>query len=70
MSTFRSFVVLAAVCLCIAFAYFFGYGLATHSVMPMLYGAGLLLAGAAIIVLLARRDRERDPARYEAHGWR
>jgi hypothetical protein len=57
MTFLRSIVVLTAVCLCIAFAYFFGYGLATHSVRPMLYGAALLLAGAAALWFMARRTQ-------------
>jgi ABC-type uncharacterized transport system permease subunit len=69
MSLVRSFVVLTAVCLCVAFAYFFGYGLATHTTRPMLYGLGLLLAGAAIIVFMGRREREKYPERYDSHGW-
>jgi ABC-type uncharacterized transport system permease subunit len=66
MTFVRSFMVLAAVCLCVAFAYFFGHALAVHSTRPILYGAGLLLAGAALIVFMARRDRDRhgDP-----HPW-
>jgi hypothetical protein len=58
MTFLRSIAVLAAICACIAFAYFFGYGLAQHDVMPMVYGAGLLLAGAATLALLGRRDRD------------
>lgn len=57
MSFLRSIAVLTAVCLCVAFAYFVGYGLATHETRPMIYGAGLLLAGAAVLRLLARRQR-------------
>jgi hypothetical protein len=55
MTFLRSIAVLTAVCLCIAFAYFVGHGLAIHSYMPMVYGTGLLLLGAAILALLARR---------------
>jgi ABC-type uncharacterized transport system permease subunit len=66
MTVLRSLLVLTAVCLCVAFAYFFGHALAVHSTRPMIYGAALLLAGAALIVLLGRRDREKhgDP-----HPW-
>jgi MYXO-CTERM domain-containing protein len=59
MSFLRSVAVLTAVCLCVAFAYFVGYGLATHDTRPMMYGAGLLLAGAAALTLLARRQRSQ-----------
>jgi ABC-type uncharacterized transport system permease subunit len=59
MTFLRSLAVLTAVCLCIAFAFFFGYGLATHNVMPIVYGAGLLLLGASALWFLGRRDRER-----------
>lgn len=58
MTVLRSFAVLTAVCLCVAFAYFVGHGLALHRTTPMLYGAGLLLAGAAMIWFMAKRDRE------------
>lgn len=58
MTFFRSIVLLAAVCLCIAFAYFVGYGLATHHTAPLLYGTGLLVAGAAILAFISR-DRAR-----------
>jgi hypothetical protein len=61
MTFLRSIAVLAAVCFCIAFAYFFGYSLATHSIMPMVYGAGILAVGAAVLWFLGRRDRDRDP---------
>jgi hypothetical protein len=61
MTFLRSILVLAAVCFCIAFAYFFGYGLATHDFMPMAYGAVILAVGAALLWLLGRRDREQDP---------
>lgn len=59
MSFIRSIAILTGVCLCIAFAYFFGYGLATHSARPVIFGAVMLLAGAALLALLARR-----PARH------
>lgn len=59
MTFLRSFAVLAAVCLCVAFAYFVGHALAVHSTTPMLYGGALLFAGAALIAFLARRDRAR-----------
>jgi hypothetical protein len=55
----RSILLLAAVCLCIAFAYFVGHGLAIHHTRPLIYGAGMLLAGAALIALLTR-DRKRS----------
>lgn len=54
MSFFRSIVLLIGVCLCVAFAFFVGHGLSTHEVTPMLYGAGLLLAGAAVLAGLSR----------------
>jgi hypothetical protein len=57
MTFLRSIAVLTAVCLCVAFAYFFGYGLANHDVRPMLYGAVLLVVGAAMLVFMARADR-------------
>lgn len=61
MSVVRSVVLLVAVCLCIAFAYFFGHGLALHETRPMYIGAGLLLAGGAIIAALSRgRERSWD----------
>jgi hypothetical protein len=69
MSFFRSIVVLLAVCLCVAFGYFVGYGLANHDFMPMVYGAVLLLMGGGLMVLLNRRDRQRHPGRMESHGW-
>jgi hypothetical protein len=69
MSFFRSIVVLTAVCLCVAFAYFFGHALAVHSVMPIVYGVGLLVLGAVIMVFLNRRDRDRHPGRLGRHGW-
>jgi hypothetical protein len=58
MTFFRSIVVLASVVLCIAFAYFFGHGLAVHEGRPMIYGFGFLLLGVALIALLTR-DRVR-----------
>jgi hypothetical protein len=67
MTFFRSIATLLAVCLCVAFAYFVGHALAVHSTTPMLYGAALLLAGAALIVLMARRDRGHDA---HTHDWR
>jgi uncharacterized membrane protein (DUF441 family) len=54
MTFMRSIVIMIAVCLCIAFAYFFGHGLALHRTRPMIVGAVLLLAGAAIIAALTR----------------
>lgn len=59
MTVIRSFVILIAVCLCIAFAYFVGHGLALHETRPMIIGAGLLLAGAAIIAAMSR-DRVKS----------
>lgn len=59
MTFLRSIGLLAAVCLCIAFAYFFGHGLAMHTVRPMIYGAGLLVLGAAILLFLGR-DKVRS----------
>ncbi|MGH7448822.1 MAG: hypothetical protein ACREK1_02045 [Longimicrobiales bacterium] len=58
MGFFRSIALLAGVCLCVAFAYFVGHGLSTGHARPLLYGAGLLLAGAAVLAGLAR-DRVR-----------
>jgi hypothetical protein len=58
MTFFRSVVLLVSVALCIAFAYFFGHGLAVHEFRPMIYAAGFLLLGAGLIALLAR-DRVR-----------
>lgn len=58
MTFFRSIVLLASVGLCIAFAYFFGHGLAVHETRPMIYALGFLLLGVALIALLAR-DRVR-----------
>ena len=58
MSFFRSIALLAGVCLCVTFAYFVGHGLSTHHTAPILYGFGLLLAGAAILAALARRRTE------------
>jgi hypothetical protein len=66
MTVLRSILVLAAVCLCVAFAYFFGHALAVKSMMPVMYGVGLLLAGAALIVFMGRRDRER---KGDPHPW-
>jgi hypothetical protein len=57
MTFLRSLAVLTAVCLCIAFAFFFGYGLATHAFMPVVYGGGLLVVGAAALWFMGRRDR-------------
>jgi hypothetical protein len=57
MSFLRSIVLLTAVSLCIAFAFFVGYALAVHDMRPVLYGAGLLLLGAAVLAVLARADR-------------
>ena len=54
MNFFRSIVLLASVVLCVAFAYFFGHGLALHETRPMMYGFGLLLLGVALIWLLSR----------------
>jgi hypothetical protein len=58
MTFFRSIVLLVSVSFCIAFAYFFGHGLAVHEIRPLLYSFGFLLAGIALIALLAR-DRVR-----------
>jgi len=58
MSFFRSIAMLTGVCLCIAFAYFVGHGLSTGHAGPLLWGTGLLLAGAAILVA-SSRDRVR-----------
>jgi uncharacterized membrane protein HdeD (DUF308 family) len=54
MTFLRSIVLLASVCLCIAFVYFFGHALAVHSTTPIIIGAALLLAGAAGIAALSR----------------
>lgn len=59
MTVLRSFAVLTAVCLCVAFSYFFGHALAVHSTRPILYGLVLLLAGAGMIYFMGRRDQER-----------
>jgi hypothetical protein len=69
MTFFRSLIVLTAVCLCVAFAYFFGHALAVHSMRPVIYGLGLLAAGAAIMVFLNRRDRQKHPDRLQRQGW-
>ena len=55
MGFLRSIVLLIGVCLCIAFAFFVGHGLSTGHTAPMLYGTGLLLAGAAVLAALSRR---------------
>jgi hypothetical protein len=47
-------VLLAGVGLCVAFAFFIGHGLSTGHAAPMLYGAALLLAGAAVLRALTR----------------
>lgn len=54
MSFLRSIALLFGVCLCVVFAYFLGHGLSTHHTAPLLYGAGLLLAGAAVLAGLTR----------------
>ena len=54
MSFIRSIVVLTGVCLCVAFAFFVGHGLSTGHAAPMLYGTGLLLAGAAVLAAMSR----------------
>jgi ABC-type uncharacterized transport system permease subunit len=69
MTFFRSILVLAAVCLCVAFAYFFGHALAVHSTRPIIYGIGLLVLGAGLIVFMNRRDRDRNPNRLDRQGW-
>jgi hypothetical protein len=58
MGFFRSVITLAAVVLCVAFAYFFGHGLAAHHTKPLIFGAVLLALGGALIALLSR-DRVR-----------
>lgn len=58
MTFIRSIVLLIGVCLCVSFAFFVGHGLSTHETAPMLYGTGLLLAGAAVLAALTR-DRVR-----------
>ncbi|HEX6308604.1 MAG TPA: hypothetical protein VFZ69_10480 [Longimicrobiales bacterium] len=58
MGFFRSILLLAGVCLCVVFAYFLGHALSVHDTRPVLFGAGLLLAGAAILAALSR-DRVR-----------
>ena len=55
MTFLRSIVLLVGVCLCVAFAFFVGHGLSTHETEPMLYGTGLLLAGAAVLAALSRK---------------
>ncbi|CAN5749017.1 hypothetical protein BH23GEM9_BH23GEM9_11600 [soil metagenome] len=69
MTFLRSIAVLVAVCLCVAFAYFFGYGLATHTTRPMLFGGALLLAGAAMIVFMTRRDQDRRRSHGADSPW-
>jgi hypothetical protein len=69
MTFFRSFAVLLAVCLCVAFSYFLGHGLAIHSTTPMLYGGAMLFAGAALIVFMARRDQRTGAADPHRHAW-
>jgi hypothetical protein len=69
MTFFRSLAVLTAVCLCVGFAFFTGYAIAVKSTGPLIYGTILLLAGAAIMVFLNRRDRKQDPGRLERQGW-
>jgi membrane protein DedA with SNARE-associated domain len=59
MTFLRSFAVLTAICLCVGFAYFVGHGLALHEPRPMIYGVGLLLAGAAMLWFMAKRDQEK-----------
>lgn len=54
MSFLRSIVLLTSVVLLVAFAYFTGYGLATHHTMPIVYGVVLLAAGAALVFLQTR----------------
>lgn len=54
MTFLRSIVLLFGVCLCVAFAFLVGHGLSTHETAPLLYGAGLLLAGAAVLAALTR----------------
>ena len=58
MSFFRSIVLLASVILMVAFAYFVGYGIATHHTMPMIWGVVLLIAGAALVFLQVRVGRK------------
>ena len=41
-------------CLVLGDNIFFGHGLSTHHTAPLLYGAGLLLAGAAVLAALSR----------------
>ena len=55
MTFLRSIVLLVGVCLCVAFAFFVGHGLSTHETAPMIYGTGLLLAGAAVLAALSRK---------------
>jgi hypothetical protein len=62
MTFLRSLAVLTAVCFCIAFVFFVGYGLATHDFMPVVYGGGLLMVGAAVLWFMGRRDRRRTGA--------
>jgi len=54
MTFLRSIALLAGVCLCVVFAYFIGHGLSTGHATPMLFGLGLLLAGAAVLAALSR----------------
>jgi uncharacterized membrane protein HdeD (DUF308 family) len=59
MGFLRSIVLLAGVCLCIAFAYAVGHGLATHHTGPMIVGAVLLLMGAGVLAMLSRGSEKR-----------
>jgi hypothetical protein len=67
MTFFRSIATLLAVCLCVGFAYFVGHALAAHSTTPVLYGGAMLLAGAALMLFMARRDQRRTTVQHE---WR
>ena len=60
MTFIRSIVLMAGVCLCISFAYFLGHGLSTHHIRPILFGAVLLLLGAAILAFLARGGHRHE----------
>jgi hypothetical protein len=64
MTFFRSIVLMAGVCLCISFAYFVGHGLSTHHTAPMIYGAGLLLLGAAILAALLRGGSRHESTHH------
>ncbi|MBR9990129.1 MAG: hypothetical protein KFH98_10255 [Gemmatimonadetes bacterium] len=54
MGFIRSIILLIGVCLCLAFAFFFGHALSTHETSTFVWGTVLLLAGAAVLAGLSR----------------